>query len=612
MSGTISRVFRLAVVLILLSPSIVLARIRLPGIGDIDHIVGLEDILAGIPGLGGGQYEPALTTSLDDSVTEVPFLDDYNPTDFHRLDSIPGTPGRYNLTPGLWTIGVESYCLHAGTHGPSGGRGYLYAPFKGPRALVIRHILQNAAAHPEIPQNDIQSLIWGILARTKISDMGEGPQRAAVALLTRAEIRGLNGGALGIIPDELWDEVFAHTGVSPAIENAVETEARLRSMLTGGSTYEELESIAVLAGDTTEQDTRQVPEQRWSYHPDGYFVRYDPSGYSYTDIYISMPYACSVVWDELGRITSVEDEKGDMLEIEYNESVPPLTIDNGARAIGYAFQTLRFSQSGQLSGEWDNRGWTMIGVPPEGSHLSVNAPLNYTEKTGYLDWANEHFAQVRRLISLAPESDRRNAYAMDAVEIGLLTHALQQALAGSSADESDTRALELLMETWQYRILAAMNGYSAVPAADGAKDMRRAKGGTQIVDMEDLGFDLSGGDKGGTSAQPGNPGSQMLGISGRGSGGSGEDNKDPYTKGWQQGHWDAFNAAWNTAHEPGATYEEPVPPLVPLVGDPEYIDGYGDGWEQGWKDGWDKGIDDKHNERIKELIDDGFRQMHQP
>lgn len=49
------------------------------------------------------------------------------------------------LQAGYYVFTDQSYCLHAGTHGPGGGDGYLYAPPKGPAEDAVMSILHNSA-----------------------------------------------------------------------------------------------------------------------------------------------------------------------------------------------------------------------------------------------------------------------------------------------------------------------------------------------------------------------------------------------------------------------------------------------------------------------------------
>ena len=64
--------------------------------------------------------EEALTTSLSEAVTEVVFLDDFDPKEAEPLSRQPRGPnGGFRVEkPGLYIIQVESYCLRPGTHMP--------------------------------------------------------------------------------------------------------------------------------------------------------------------------------------------------------------------------------------------------------------------------------------------------------------------------------------------------------------------------------------------------------------------------------------------------------------------------------------------------------------
>jgi hypothetical protein len=71
----------------------------------------------------------------------------------------------------------------------------------------------------------------------------------------------------------------------------VEAEARLRHELTEpGGSFDDIEQIAVLAGLAPQgPGSQNVPLERWSKHPDGYYVRYLPNGYSYTVVQVWVP-----------------------------------------------------------------------------------------------------------------------------------------------------------------------------------------------------------------------------------------------------------------------------------------------------------------------------------
>ena len=151
----------------------------------------LKDVTDKIPSLDSFMEEkPAISTSLKDAVTEVPFLDDFNPKDMSLMTWLPrGSGGQFKLAhSGVFRFKSQSYCLHAGTYAPTEGDGYLYAPIAGPRAMIIKAILERTWNHPEIEQHNIQTLIWAILAHSKISDMRDQNLSLAMSIPQRMRL----------------------------------------------------------------------------------------------------------------------------------------------------------------------------------------------------------------------------------------------------------------------------------------------------------------------------------------------------------------------------------------------------------------------------------------
>jgi len=201
-----------------------------------------------------------------------------------RLGNLTRTErGGFILQPGYWRFTTQSYCLHAGTHGPGGGDGYLYAPIRGSQEEVVRDILRNSVSRPDIEQRDVQVLIWAILSRSKFEDLRPRLQSVAAALLTRNQLARLNRSAMDIIPRRAMGRVMNE--LPSPVRSAFRAEANLRRRLTQGrSTYAQLEEIAVLAGDAPMgPGSQSITSGRWSDHPDGYRIRYFPSGYSRTE-----------------------------------------------------------------------------------------------------------------------------------------------------------------------------------------------------------------------------------------------------------------------------------------------------------------------------------------
>ena len=265
--------------------------------------LGAASALAQLGGLGGlgdklkkktpnllGDKQP-ITTSLEDAKWGDPSKDSFAPRDATRsLLQLQRTPnGGFVLQPGFYATQMQSYCLKAGTHGPGGGDGYLFAPPKGPAEDAVMTIVRNSVNRPEIPQQKIQQLLWAIIARAKFEDLQGDIKAVASQLLTPRQLAGLNRSALDVLQGNALTDALG--GVPEPLRQIAQAEAQLRQMLTTpGASFAEMERVAVLSGAAPlGPGSREVPSGRWSLHPDGYFVRYLPSGYSSTRVEIWVP-----------------------------------------------------------------------------------------------------------------------------------------------------------------------------------------------------------------------------------------------------------------------------------------------------------------------------------
>jgi hypothetical protein len=462
----------------LLAVGVLLGQIRLPKIKIPKDIPGLDDIL---------KSEPPLTTGVQDAVTEVPFLDDYNPECFMPLTMLPRTAeGAFILKrTGDLEFEAESYCLKAGTYAPSGdrgGSGYLHAPQKGPLADVVRSVIRRSYLHPDIPQRDIQVLLWAIIARAKFSSMPRAYQLIAARLLTPQEILRLNGGALGLVPKRLKDQAFEK--LPPAARRVLEAEAELRSLLTEAqATYEDLERAAVLTGDPPpDKEDRQVPRGRWSLHPEGYFIRYFPRGYREIRIELSVPAPLEVGRDDRGRVTLIADKDGNRIEAEYDDGVAPTSISGEPSLKGYPFRSIRFAYPDpdepgkKLSAQWVGTGWTFVGVPSGGGRGGQESGRfsgvadRYLRAQGHrkdLELLTEGFAKVRsRKAQRNPSSSAESMASVMA--LAHFAEALREVVEGSGTERAGwiLNPVNLVKRAWQYEV-TIYEGINTEVVADG-------------------------------------------------------------------------------------------------------------------------------------------------
>jgi hypothetical protein len=269
--------------------------------------------LGGLGGLGGqllkhtpvskvlGGEEP-ITTSLPDAKWGDPTKDGFTPRESLRsLMTLQRTPnGGFVLQPGYYALVDQSYCLHAGTHGPGGGDGYLYAPPKGSAQDAVMSVVRNSVQHPEIQQHDVQLLLWAIVARAKFENLSTELKTVAARLLTPRQLAGLNRSALDFLPPQVMDRMPG------PLRQIAQVQQNLRSMLTSGASFGEMERVAVLAGMAPRgPGSVDVPSGRWSVHPDGYYIRYIPSGYSTTRVEIWVPQGSPAVGREYDPATHI-------------------------------------------------------------------------------------------------------------------------------------------------------------------------------------------------------------------------------------------------------------------------------------------------------------------
>ncbi len=422
-----------------------------------EKLPGLDKIL---------KKEPPVTTGLKDAVTEVPFLDDYDPQIMTPMVLLPRTStGAFVLThPGAYFFDCESYCLRAGTYAPGSGDGYLYAPLKGPQADIVRHVLQGTYKHPEIPQKDVQVLLWAIIARTKLSDMSQKMQVTAAKLLTPKEMFELNGGALELVPKQERDKAFA--SLPSQVRQVLEAEAQLREMMTQGEAhYEQLENVAVILGDAPPgEGSRTVPNGRWSYHPDGYFIRYFVSSYPRTQIQLSVPEHMEIERDTKGRITLIADDFGNRIEVEYDDTIETLRVNGDPDLRGYAINLIRFIHRDIFHPEvifykkleLTKAAWTFVGVTSGKGTIGTTSSRFAGAQVRYT-WTKQHKKDMESLDKkFKPHGSHR-----DIMDLAHFSVCLKEALSSHPAKNVPwvIEHANLVKVAWQYAVAQREGGH---------------------------------------------------------------------------------------------------------------------------------------------------------
>jgi hypothetical protein len=270
--------------------------------------------------------DKAVTTNIRDAYPITRWLEGFD----KKVKPVE-TAASFNLPPGYYRFTIQSYCLHAGTWGPTQGDGYLLAPLKGDRADLIRAILQRSVQHPNIAQQDIQRLIWSIEAGAKFTDFSHDFQLRVQPLLTPGEIAAMSVD-IGEVKSVLGR--FIPGGARRALDIYSDMRQRVTDAQTS---YQQLEQLAVRTGVAPEgKGSRTISSGNWSYASDTFYVRTFPEGYPTTVIEILLPLVCyRIERDGRGRITLFET--GDnRIEASYTDAA-------GGDQRVWHFKTIRLS-----------------------------------------------------------------------------------------------------------------------------------------------------------------------------------------------------------------------------------------------------------------------------
>lgn len=326
----------------------------------------------GHAGLLDGAPREAVTTGINDTNPTSPwasvFLKDLKPA------SVRST----RFGPGYYRLRLQSYCLHAGTYGPTQGDGYLLAPIKGDRAGLISSILVRSVTHPEIQQDDIQRLLWGIEAYTPFADYPGDFQQRVRPLLNEGEI-----SSMGANQDVVKNAVggFLQSLLPSEISNAISQVQTWRNDLTNPTmAFPELAQLAVLSGPApVGEGSRPSVEGQWSYVGNGAYIRFFPESYQITDVEIFKAPAYRLTTDSIGRVTELV-MGGSRIKATYVSTPDVIRVDGGT-VRPWRFRTLEVT--GSRAGEHAiirNRGWVLdsrdVRFTPGGSsvHVSAAAP----------------------------------------------------------------------------------------------------------------------------------------------------------------------------------------------------------------------------------------------
>ena len=358
---------------------------------NLTNIPGLDKIPGWKGGIEGYLNRAPLTTNINDASNGLPFLDGFAPKRFVSMSTLKRTPeGTFVTKPGAYAAVLRTYCLHAGTYGPSKGNGYVNAPLRGGQAKIVEKLLQvDTTKFGPNGQHTMQSLLWAILSQAKYDSFSPELRAMGDLCLDPDQRRELNGGYVGMLPPAIKQKIDAE--LQHTLGPIIEAEQRIRTLVTSPKLpFAEMERLAVLTGEPPAAETdRDIPATRWVLNEQGVFVRYHSIGYPRTRVDTYVPERFVMTADAQGRVTKIEGPKNVTLDVSYGDGL----LKTGDKNFnGYALASVTFSGLGNNI-DLKDVGWTFVGLPPGRGNIKANPAFGGAQSR--MEEARRRFANIQ-------------------------------------------------------------------------------------------------------------------------------------------------------------------------------------------------------------------------
>jgi hypothetical protein len=193
------------------------------------------------------------------------------------LDLPQTQDGGFVLKPGFYEAEFKTYCLQPGTPAPGQGDAYFQGKVSGYRKEIVEAVLLNSRVHSEVPQRNIQLLLWSAVSGSNFNSLSNDVQMDAMKLLTAKQIFELRGGVLGAVKNV--SEVTGILNVNSDIKRLFDA---------GIHSYETYEKLAV-----SQEPSRilkpGVKADQWYKQSENYYVRYFPESYKKVKVQVYVP-----------------------------------------------------------------------------------------------------------------------------------------------------------------------------------------------------------------------------------------------------------------------------------------------------------------------------------
>ncbi len=381
------------------------AQINLPGGGGIKP--------PSIPGLDS-LFKKGLPLKYTLNLADPPTLRlvGFEPEGFAPLPMIPGEFG-----PGTYEAEFATFCLRGYTPGPNRGSAQLPGRLEGPLSGTINKLLDGFGRHSDIPQEEMQTLIWALLANAKPSNLNGTQQAILARCLSPQDILLLEKGGAQFLEENVIGPMM--NKVDEALRPIYEADNKMRQLVSkADAAFADLERLAVLP-PSEEGNISFYERGMWAPWKNG-FIRYDSSSYSRTQAQIWIPRDMGIWRDEFGRITAIRDGDEFAVVTEYDDTVAPVTGDDPQFVAFRVKQTVGWGKND--SGEWErvvlDENGVMALFDPEGLTKKLKPQKIDTEALTN-PWANLVCSLTPGLVNpITPKMLREQSAAKALIEAG--------------------------------------------------------------------------------------------------------------------------------------------------------------------------------------------------
>ncbi len=238
--------------------------------------------ISGLPDFGDNKAN-ALTTNFSDAIHLDTLPPSVDPKAFKPLTSLERSDdGAFILKAGIYEAYLQSYTLDPGDVNLPKAGGYYPAPIKGRRAKIVASLLKESELHPDVPQGEIQQLLFFIVQGLDLEKMPPAFQQTALRVMSKESLRQLQGAAMaGAIEKSLMEILNQRIAKD---KNAQKLTAEMNEAANQAQ-----KNAATAQSDLAAGFAEPVQRGTWAQMPGGFYVRYLPDGYMKTRLQVIVP-----------------------------------------------------------------------------------------------------------------------------------------------------------------------------------------------------------------------------------------------------------------------------------------------------------------------------------